>query len=1315
MGYSSYVGRVGALAVALGVGFAVATPAGMAWAEDTETTSSSSATAGPATSADTATVDAGTDADGADTERDAAEPTTDAGPSSPTSDTEEVAPGVVVSSSGGAKSSRDDEVDDAEEPSAPAPVKKKSGNSRPSESLAASTPAQPVDNTVTATTTSTKATTSTTATTATTAATAVTPEATATREAAEPAAVTADLAVAATRTAAPVASPTVVDAIVKAFVAPVVSSLLAAFPGNPATSPLGWLLLAAARREVGAPVQTEALAVEGAMMRTAAATTAVPTANLAELAGVDDAHAIALAGTRAYVTNKTAGTVTVIDTTTNTVVRTFAAGRAPDSIAVKPDGTQLYVASSANNTVTVINTSTGATARTISIASPSAIGISPSGQTLYVTSQSAGTLVKIPTAFWNTASVKLPPGSAPTDLVVSPNITNIYVISRTANGGGSVSSVGASAYNSTLIANFATAPTALAISPDSKRLYVTTADGKVSVIDTATRAVVGTHTVSGVPGAVSVSKDGTKVYVTDTVGVVSSLNAATGALLSSSPTRTTTSAMSVAPTTVVSPDGTKLYVTDYDADKVYVVSLVAANQAPVIGTPVLNAPNASTGALTGQIVATDPEGGPLRYTVAAGPAKGAVSVAADGSFTYTPTAAARHAAATVGAGPELTTDTFRVTVTDGAGAATVAAVTVSILPANKVPTVSTSVGAPGATGVVTGTVTVSDGDGDALTYTLSEPTKGTVNLNTSTGTFTYTPTTAARHAAAQSGAPAAAKVDTFTITVSDGHGGVVMRTVTVSVAPANSAPTTPTVSSSTDTVSGVVTGTVTSTDADNDPLTYTATAAAKGQLTMRPDGSFTYTPTAAAREAAAAPGATTATKTDTVTVTVTDGYGGTTTMTLNLTVAPALPATGGFQAADPTPAIGAVIGKVIPADPNAAGLTYAVGTGPTRGLVKVDAATGAFTYVPNVDARHAAAATPGIDTDTFTVRVTDAAGTVTSVAVTVQVAPPSAGSMDQRSTTVAVTAQEMYFFSQAETDMALDLLKAAGVTNIRILVPWMGVEPVDDMWTWGAVDRMVNGAAARDIEVLAVLNSPPMWASVPDVPLLTGRPASAAEFAEYAGMVATRYAGKISAYEIWNEPNFWAFWAPGPNAAQYTEILKAAYPVIKAADPNAVVVAGSVAAVLDFFNITANPVRFVSEMYDAGAAGYFDALSVHPYLYGTEFSKGTTTVQSPIWQLNEIYKLMVANGDGNKKIWATEYGQPSHLVSEESQAVFIADFLQTWRTLPYAGPAFIQTIKDNAESDPNAANMGLFRTDWTAKPALGVVSAIIAENAALLT
>ncbi|MGV0851335.1 Ig-like domain-containing protein [Mycolicibacterium phlei] len=1210
MGYGTYIGRVGALAVALGVGFAVASPAGIASADTASATDTASSSADTDTgSTDSASTSAGAEPGGAGSDATRTDADDDADePSSPTAeddvaDLDDDLPDVDEDVEDAPDIEDDTEKSEAEKPVAAKPAKKsdKSGPAAEPEPAA-----EPATQTTPETTAKPTAKVSEKAATAPAPATAVaTP---ATEKSAEKA--TAPITLSATTTQQPVAAATpvnIVGALVKAVVSPIVSSILAALPGDPAGSPLGWMLLAAARREVGVP--TEPTASTEAVMRMAVAAVAGQTDTVADI-NAADAYKVVVNGTRAYVTNKAAGTVTIVDTATNSIVKTVAAGMNPDGIAVKPDGAQIYVTSSQNNTITVVNTATGATARTISLTNPTAIGISPSGQTLYVTSGSTGKLVKITTVFWNSASVNLPAGSTPIGLVVSPDISNIYVISQTATG-GNVSSVGAAAYTSNLIASFASAPTALTISPNSARLYVSTADSKLTVIDTASKAVVARHTLSATPASVAVSPDGVKVYVTDTAGVVSALDAATGALLNTFVSRSSTTPMTVRTSTAVSADGTKLYITDYDADVVHVVSLVATNTAPAVGTPVVSAPDSGTGAVTGQIVASDPDGDPLQYTVTGAPARGSVTLAGDGTFTYTPTAAARHAAA-------------------------------------------------------------------------------------------------------QLGAPQA--VDTFTVSVDDGNGGVATTTVTVSIAPSNAAPTSQAVTSSTDPNTGVVTGTVTFTDADGDTLTYTASPAGKGALTMHPDGSFTYTPSEAARQAAAAPGAGPEAKTDIVTVTVTDGYGGSATMTLTLTVTPAVSApAAGYEANDPTMAIGAVIGTVNPADPNAAGLTYTVTAGPAKGQVRIDSATGNFTYVPDLDARYAAAATSGVDTDTFTVTVTDALGATTTVAVTVQVAPPLESAMDQRSTTIAVTAQEMYFFTQAETDLALDMLKAAGVTNIRILVPWMGVEPIDDTWSWAAVDRMVNGAYARDIEVLAVLNSPPIWASVPNVPLLAGRPASVAEFAEYAAMVATRYAGKISAYEIWNEQNYWGFWAPGPNAAEYTELLKAAYPAIKAADPDAVVLVGGLAPVLDFFNITANPVRFVQEMYAAGAAGYFDAIAFHPYLYGAKFSVGANTWQTPRWQLNQIYALMVANGDGNKKIWATEYGQPSHLVSEQSQADFIADFLRTWRTLSYAGPAFIQTIKDNTETDENAANMGLLRADWTPKPAFGVVSDIIAENQALLT
>ena len=73
--------------------------------------------------------------------------------------------------------------------------------------------------------------------------------------------------------------------------------------------------------------------------------------------------------------------------------------------------------------------------------------------------------------------------------------------------------------------------------------------------------------------------------------------------------------MSVAPGTQLSPDGMKLYVTDYDADKVYVVSMIPPNNPPTSGTPTFNPPNATTGTVTGTVGVTDTDKDTLTYTV----------------------------------------------------------------------------------------------------------------------------------------------------------------------------------------------------------------------------------------------------------------------------------------------------------------------------------------------------------------------------------------------------------------------------------------------------------------------------------------------------------------------------------------------------------------------------------------------------------------------------------------------------------------------------------------------------------------------------
>lgn len=303
---------------------------------------------------------------------------------------------------------------------------------------------------------------------------------------------------------------------------------------------------------------------------------------------------------------------------------------------------------------------------------------------------------------------------------------------------------------------------------------------------------------------------------------------------------------------------------------------------------------------------------------------------------------------------------------------------------------------------------------------------------------------------------------------------------------------------------------------------------------------------------------------------------------------------------------------------------------------------------------------------------------------------------------------DMWGYGPDDVNRALDLMVDTGVDSVRVLLPWAGIQPDPDTWNWGQADLMVNAANARGLGVVGILNSSPGWAAVPGTLAFAGPPTNMATYGDYAAAVASRYAGRVQAYEVWNEPNsimFWATGAQGPDAALYTELLKTAYPRIKGADPGATVIGGVLGWVVSFGSLTVDPVVFLQRMYEAGAAGSMDALSFHPYHYGIKFSAGRGVADSPMTQLEAMRGLMVANGDGGKKIWATEYGEPTSSVDEATQADYLRDFLTTWRSLPYTGPAFIYTLRDrNTGSSSDHDTLGVYRTDWTPKPAQRVVA-----------
>ncbi|MFO8163357.1 MAG: hypothetical protein R6T98_02360 [Desulfatiglandales bacterium] len=68
-----------------------------------------------------------------------------------------------------------------------------------------------------------------------------------------------------------------------------------------------------------------------------------------------------------YVTNQSDDTVSVIDTTANSVTATIAVGHHPSGIAVNPAGTRAYVANDSDDTVSVIDTTANSVTATIAV------------------------------------------------------------------------------------------------------------------------------------------------------------------------------------------------------------------------------------------------------------------------------------------------------------------------------------------------------------------------------------------------------------------------------------------------------------------------------------------------------------------------------------------------------------------------------------------------------------------------------------------------------------------------------------------------------------------------------------------------------------------------------------------------------------------------------------------------------------------------------------------------------------------------------------------------------------------------------------
>ena len=163
---------------------------------------------------------------------------------------------------------------------------------------------------------------------------------------------------------------------------------------------------------------------------------------------------------------------------------------------------------------------------------------------------------------------------------------------------------------------------------------------------------------------------------------------------------------------------------------------------------------------------------------------------------------------------------------------------------------------------------------------------------------------------------------------------------------------------------------------------------------------------------------------------------------------------------------------------------------------------------------------------------------------------------------------------------------------------WSQVELTKGEFKWDNLEGALANAESKGMtDILQVLGTTPEWAAskvtepvYPPYPGANSAPKNIEDWDAWVTAVATRYKGRIAAYQIWNEANLKQFFNGTPE--QMVELTKHAYDIIKSIDPDALVVGASPA-----LRLTSAFDRFFAAYLEGLAAEGWpvDVIAIHTY------------------------------------------------------------------------------------------------------------------------
>lgn len=209
----------------------------------------------------------------------------------------------------------------------------------------------------------------------------------------------------------------------------------------------------------------------------------------------------------------------------------------------------------------------------------------------------------------------------------------------------------------------------------------------------------------------------------------------------------------------------------------------------------------------------------------------------------------------------------------------------------------------------------------------------------------------------------------------------------------------------------------------------------------------------------------------------------------------------------------------------------------------------------------------------------------------------------------------------------------AGVGSVRLWdvgTKWFELQPTQAAPDFAPLDLAVDKARAGGVkDIMYVFGSTPTWAQIPSpdgatdlfLPGAASHPAKDTYYLDFVKAVVTRYKGRITSYQLWNEANLKSFYRGTPT--QLATLCKKAYFTIKALDPKAKVVSPS-------WLLRSWAAARDAQLVALKAAGWpFDVASVHTYPFSTE---GPNERASRI----KKFQAKLASLGAKKPVWDTE-------------------------------------------------------------------------------